>query len=167
MVARKLISVEKYLRTSYSPDRDYVDGAARVRNWGDHNHASAHTNLLGLLSEREPQGGMALISLKLQIRPDRFRVADACLYLKEPDEQIPTTPPFLCVEVLSPQDRLMAMVDKVDDYLDMGVSFVWVVNPSRKTAWTITRTDGWRSAKDGILKTENPSIEVSLAEIFA
>ena len=35
MASRTLISVEEYLRTSYRPDCDYVDGEVLERNMGE------------------------------------------------------------------------------------------------------------------------------------
>jgi len=40
MASRTLISVEKYLRTSYRPDCDYVDGEVLERNVGEKDHSS-------------------------------------------------------------------------------------------------------------------------------
>ncbi len=34
------ISLEEYLRTSYHPDRDYVDGEVQVRNLGEFDHGA-------------------------------------------------------------------------------------------------------------------------------
>jgi Uma2 family endonuclease len=150
-------SVEKYLKRSYRPDRDHVDG----------DHAWAHGRLAMLLAKREPEGSVALTNLKLQIRPARYRVTDLCMFLTQPHQQIPTTPPFLCAEIVSPQDRFMRMVERTDDYLAMGVSYIWVVNPATKRAWTVTPADGWREVKSGVLRTENPTIEVPLTQIFA
>ncbi len=37
--AQTLISVEEYLKTSYSPDCDYVDGVVEERNLGERDHS--------------------------------------------------------------------------------------------------------------------------------
>lgn len=49
--------------------------------------------------------------------------------------------PDLAIEVLSPTDRTSATNDKVLDYLDAGVSIVWVVDPLRRTV-TVYTPDG-------------------------
>jgi Uma2 family endonuclease len=43
-------------------------------------------------------------------------------------------PPDLAVEVLSPDDRPRAILDKVGEYLESGVRLVWVIDPSARTA---------------------------------
>ena len=54
---------------------------------------------------------------------------------------------------------------RVDDYLKMGVPYVWVLDPKTKAAWAITPELGWREEKSGVLKTTGPDIEVPLVEI--
>ena len=50
-----LASVEDYLRTSYSPDRDYVDGELVERNLGEFEHSSAQREILLFLATHYPQ----------------------------------------------------------------------------------------------------------------
>jgi Uma2 family endonuclease len=49
-------------------------------------------------------------------------------------------PPVLVVEVLSPSDTIEEIDDKVDEYLEAGVSIVWVVDPRHSTV-TVFRPD--------------------------
>jgi Uma2 family endonuclease len=44
-------------------------------------------------------------------------------------EQIIRHAPLLCIEILSPEDRLNAMRKRVQDFLDMGVAEVWIFDP--------------------------------------
>jgi len=167
MASRTLISVEEYLRTSYRPDCDYVDGEVQERNVGEKDHGKTQKKLYLYLGTREKDWGIWVIAeQRVQVTPTRFRVPDFCVLLAEPDEQIFSRPPFVCVEILSPEDRMSRIKQKVDDYLGMGVRYVWVLDPKTKSAWSITPSEGWREEKSGTLKTQNPAIEVPLAEIF-
>lgn len=38
-MATTLISIAEYLRTSYRPDREYIDGVVLERNVGEYDHA--------------------------------------------------------------------------------------------------------------------------------
>lgn len=53
-------------------------------------------------------------------------------------EEIPAgfspIPPDLAVEVLSPDDRARAVLDKVGEYLQAAVRAVWVIDPEGRTA---------------------------------
>ena len=167
MASRTLISVEEYLRTSYRPDCDYVEGEVLERNWGDSPHSRTHAQVIFVLAALEKElGALALPSLKLRVKPDRYRVVDVCLFLEEPKAQVPDAPPFLCVEIVSPEDGFRRMCERVDDYLTMGVPYVWVLDPLKRRAWSVTPVDGWREVKGDILRTKNPSLDVPLSELF-
>ena len=55
MASRTLISVEEYLRTSYRPDCDYVDGEVQERNVGEFDHSSCQMKILMYLGTRQKQ----------------------------------------------------------------------------------------------------------------
>lgn len=163
-----LISVEEYLHTTYDPDCDYVDGEVLERNMGEKSHGKLQFEIAFLFRMRRPDwNAFAFIEQRLQVSRTRFRVPDVCIYLdQEPQEEVFHTPPFICIEILSPEDRIERIQDRIDDYLKFGVSYVWVINPRSRRAWVYTR-DSIYEVKDGILKTENPQLTVPLAEIFA
>lgn len=86
--------------------------------------------------------------------------------LGHPGEQILTKPPFLCIEILSPEDRMSRVEERIDDFLTMGVPYIWLLDPATRRAYTATAAEGLREVKSGILKTENPAFEMPLPEIF-
>ncbi len=166
--ATTLVSVEQYLSTSYSPDREYVDGVIVERNLGELDHSSLQTELsFWLRSRREKLGIWVFVEQRVQVKPTHFRVPDICVVVdSKPKEPIFTRPPFICIEILSKDDRMTDVQDKIDDYLTFGVRYVWVLDPIRRRAWVHTAAGSYE-AKDGVLRTENPEIAVPLAEIFA
>jgi Uma2 family endonuclease len=166
MATTTLISVEEYLRTSFPDgDREYVDGRLVERCMGEKKHARAQTLASAYLIQNYPHFCNA-VELRVQVRRTRFRVPDVCLVAgPEPDEEILTQPPFLVIEVLSPDDRAGELQEKIEDYLAFGVKYVWVVNPYLKKGFIHT-TDGIREARDGILRTENPLLELPLIELW-
>jgi Uma2 family endonuclease len=94
-------------------------------------------------------------------------VPDLCVTAgPKPDEQVFTKPPFLCVEILSPEDRTERVQERISNYLDLGVRFVWLISPEARKAWVYT-PDRFYEVKDGKLRTEGPDIEVPLEEIFS
>lgn len=162
-----LVPVSEYLATDYSPDCEYVDGELEERNVGEKDHGNVQKRLLLYLGSREKELGIYVIQeQRLQLSPRRFRVPDICVVVgPEPDEQIFTRPPFLCVEILSPEDRMSRMQEKIDDYLGFGVRYVWLVNPHSRRAYVYT-SEGMTEAKDGVLRTRDPEMAVPLAEVF-
>jgi len=168
MGSATLVSVAEYLSTAYSPDRDYVDGLVLDRNLGEFNHSCTQGAIcVSLYNRRREWGIHVYLEMRVQVKATRYRIPDVCAVKGEkPEEQIFTRPPFLCVEILSEDDRVSEMQERIDDYLQMGVSFVWLVDPGKRRAWIYT-SDLIREVKDGVLRTLDPSIEVPLAEIFA
>ncbi len=167
MATRTLISVQEYLSTAYSPDCDYVDGEVQERNLGEWDHSSLQMRMLLYLGNRAKQWGIQVVpEQRVQVSANRFRIPDICVVLGAPDGQVLRQPPFLCIEILSPEDRMSRVRERIDDYLKMGVPHVWVLDPHSKAAYQITAAEGWREVKDGTLRTQNPSFEVPLAEVF-
>ena len=169
MASRTLISVEEYLRTSYRPDCDYVDGEVLERNVGETDHSWLQTMLSAYLVNRRSQWGITvLVEQRVQVKATRFRIPDICVTLgPKPAEQILTKPPFICIEILSPEDRWPRTQQRIDDYLAMGVAYVWVLDPSPKTAYSATPSERTQQVTGGILKTLDPSVELPLSEIFS
>ncbi len=165
---RALISVEEYLATSYRPDCDYVDGEVVERNLGELDHGWLQGLLMRLLMNRyEHLGIFVFPELRVQVKPTRFRIPDVCVTLGFPDEQILAKPPFLCIEILSPDDRMKRVKERVTDYLEMGVPYVWVLDPKTKRTYIATAAESLHEVKTSALRTENPVLELTLDEIFA
>ena len=168
MKTAALIPVEEYLRTVYRPDCDYVDGELMERNLGERDHSTLQGEIFFYLRARKREWNVFVYpEQRLQVAARRFRIPDICVYVgAPPKEQIFRTPPFICIEVLSPEDRMARVQDRIDDYLKFGVPYVFVINPANRRAWAYTQA-GSTEVKDGVLRTGNPSLTVPLAEIFA
>ena len=164
MGASTLVSVEEYLSTSYDPDCDYVDGELEDRNVGMKSHAKAQSKLDRVLAARYPSL-FVLVEQRIRVSATRYRVPDVCAMLAEPDEEVFTEPPFLCIEVLSPDDRAERIERKLSDYQKFGVRYIWVINPRTREAFIHTAT-GMHEVEDGILRTTDPDIAVPLAEVL-
>ena len=164
MGAVTLVPVEEYLSTSYEPDCDYVDGELEDRNAGEKGHAKAQGNLY-LHLRTHYRTLCAFVELRIRVSASRYRIPDICVMLNEPDEQVPSEPPFLCIEILSPEDRADRIQRKVGDYIKMGVQYIWVIDPRRSEA-VIYAATGTHLVENGILRTSDPAIAVPLAEIF-
>lgn len=168
MKSAALVSVAEYLRTAYSPDCDYVDGEVQERNLGERDHSILQGELLYYFRSRKKEWKVFVYpEQRVQVSPTRFRIPDVCIYVgEEPKDQIFRTPPFICIEVLSPEDRKGRFQQRIDDYLAFGVRYVWVIDPATRRAWVHTKNNS-QEAKDRVLRTENPALTVPLSEIFA
>jgi Uma2 family endonuclease len=165
MATEQLISVSEYLSTPYDPDCAYVDGVILERNAGEKDHGKVQRALIVLFHGRRKEWHAHVFpDQRVQVSPTRFRIPDVCVVLgSEPDEQIFTKPPFICIEILSPEDRFAAVKERVQDFLKMGVPYVWIIDPQTREAW---RCEGRDTHAVTELRTESPEIVVPLAELF-
>ncbi len=62
---------------------------------------------------------------------------------------------------------MMRILGRVRDYLEMGVPYIWLIDCESRIAYTASPQEGLRELKTGILRAENPTFEVPLAEIFS
>jgi Uma2 family endonuclease len=162
-----MVSLGEYLSTSYRPDCEYVDGVLVDRNVGEWDHSRLQATMGAYLVERRKQWGIhVLLAQRVQVKPTRYRVPD--LYVVSataPCEQILTHPPLLCIEILSKDDTMTAMYERIGDYMEFGVPCVWVVDPRTRRAWIFT-PEGMREAAGGVLEIADPAIRVRLADLF-
>jgi Uma2 family endonuclease len=165
MAAGTLISVAEYLSTSYSPDCDYVDGVVVERNVGERDHSCVQGLLVGYLVNRRKEWKIHVFpEQRVQVKPTRFRVPDVCVVAgAQPVEQIFTSPPLVCIEILSQDDRWSRVQERIDDYLAFGVRYVWVIDPRSRKAYEFT-AKGMHEVSE--LRTEHPEIIVPLPELF-
>jgi Uma2 family endonuclease len=136
-VSTTLISLDEYLHGIWEPDREYVNGEILERHMGEKDHGAWQGALLRLLSNwRKSAGIQAIPELRMRTASDRYRIPDVTVLDRNaPDEQVITHPPLLCVEILSPEDRIVRIEDKIDEYFSMGVRAVWVIDPRRRIGY--------------------------------
>jgi Uma2 family endonuclease len=162
------MSVDEYLRTSFDEaDRDYVDGEVLERNTGELPHSRLQSELARRLGNLAvPLGLQVFTEIRIQTRPTRFRVADVAVWRAGPiGDRIPQVPPFLVVEILSAEDRLVRLQPKIRDYLEQGADWIWAIDPDERRAKVYTSADPGGALADS-LRAHNPGIEIPLAHLF-
>ena len=166
MSLETLIPVEEYLSTSYAPDRDFVDGRLVERNVGEKEHSRIQRALIRYMGKYREYGLEAWPEQRIQITPDHYRVVDVCITKGEPDEQIFTAPPLVSIEILSRKDTLGELQDTVDDYLKIGVPYVWIINPWKRIAYTGSAR-GFEKVPDRIFRAEDAGLVIPVDDLFA
>jgi Uma2 family endonuclease len=161
------MTVEEYLRTSFRPDCEFVDGEVLERNVGEKGHSKVQWRLMSYFDKHQVELGVfALHEWRFKVTERHYRVPDFTIVAgPEPDEPVLTTRPLVCVEILSPEDRMSRMQKKIADYLAYGVRYVWILDPQTKQAFTYTN-EAMHEVKDGFLRTDHPAIEIPLDQIF-
>ncbi len=163
MAVAHVVSVEEYLHTVYQPDVDYVDGHLEERNVGEVDHSDAQSLCYFWLKSRY-RDYWAGVEVRVQVKAHKFRVPDVVAVKgKKPRESVLTAPPALAVEVLSPDDRMSSMQQRIGDYLEFGIPYVWVIDPETRRGYVYT-SEGSKEAKDGVMRAGE--LEVPLSAIF-
>jgi Uma2 family endonuclease len=165
MATSALIPVNEYLATAYRPDCDYVDGELQERNLGELDHSDLQRQLILLLSKN---GSDIRVNpeLRVQVSAERFRVPDICVMsANAPREQVVRFPPLLCIEILSPEDTLSRMMERVHDFLKMGVRQVWIFDPRLRTAM-VCEGSALVEHTAGEIALPGTQVKVELGDVF-
>jgi Uma2 family endonuclease len=160
----RMISVQEYLSTAFHPDVDYVDGHIEERNVGEKEHSKLQGRVYAMLLQLRVL--VPFVEARLQVSATSYRVPDICAYEAEPDEEVFTQAPVLCVEILSPEDRMSRITSVTLDYLAMGVPNVWVLDPSKKKAYAASHAVPFHEVTDRI-STVDGRVAFALADLFS
>jgi hypothetical protein len=79
---------------------------------------------------------------------------------------LPSTAPFLLIQILSPADGFTEVWKAIDVHLAGGLRYVWLFDPGTGHVYTATYEAGLHEFNGTILRTEDPVLELPLAEIF-
>jgi Uma2 family endonuclease len=129
------VPAEEYLRTTYTPDMEYVDGQLVERHAGEYLHSRLQFLIALALGLRERERRFRVFTeqrVRVNEEP-RYRIPDICVKAL-PHQVTPIlTRPDLAIEVVSPDDEVPEMLAKIGDYLAAGIPHVWVVDPYKRT----------------------------------
>jgi len=166
MATTALVSIEEYLATSYRPDCDYVDGEVQERNLGEFEHATLQGEVFFWFRQHAVEWGIRVLpEMRIRVSQKNVRIPDVAVSLKEqPIEKVYTNPPFLLIEILSPEDRLGRMQHRVNDYLAMGVEHIWLLDPETREAYRCT-ANGFEKAAE--LSVPGTPLHLPLPQIFS
>jgi len=166
MATGALVSVEEYLATTYKPACDYVDGVLYQKAMPTWDHGTIQSQLSTLITQGFPQYKVGS-EVTVRIRTDKYLVPDLIVQDRDRIQKpYPTEPVHLCVEILSPEDRIGAVFTKCEDYHAWGVETVWIVDPENPRAWEYRK--GQRPVEVPLTGSLTaPGISISLADLFS
>jgi len=156
---------------------ELVDGQIRVSPAGGR-HGLIIVELTSRLSAFVKQARLGYVfesSTGFRLPKDNVRSPDISFVARGrftnevvPEGFIPFPPDF-AVEVLSPEDRLRFVLEKVGEYLDAGVRLVWVIDPrARKASVYRSLTNVQTLSENDELRAEDllPGFQCRLGEIL-
>jgi len=168
MSTAALVSTSEYLSTTYRPDRELIDGQLLERNLGEYDHANLQGAVYVWIRNRRHQWNVRVVpEQRIRVAPGRYRIPDVSVISRDQDKELVfTRPPLVCIEILSKDDSLRSMQDRVDDYLNFGVPNIWILDPAVRRAWVCSRGK-FQEPENGVLEVPNSPIRIPLDELFA
>lgn len=147
------------------PYREYWFGEVVAKSMPTGLHGVLQFVVMLLLRARGWKPGS---EVRLKISREFEPVPDVVASRVGIDPGYPTRPLELCVEILSPDDRLKKVIEKAGYYLSVGVTDVWVIDPRSRTAWVVNAEfpQGRWIHPDAAL-TGDAGLTIPLSEIFA
>jgi Uma2 family endonuclease len=165
MASATQIPVSEYLDTTFRPDREYVDGEVRERNVGKWEHARFQFVLAAWFGNHESSWDViGSTEQRVQVSPTRVRVPDLVVLRPGPQPDILIQPPLLVIEILSPDDSYSDLQERCQDYMQMGVATVWIIDPKTRSGRMCSGAQ-WVAADH--LKVPDSSIYVDLDKLFS
>ena len=127
---RKSMTAEEYLRSSFEPDAELVDGRLEERPMGEIGHGRWQDAILAWFRGNPGWDLRALPEVRVQVSAESFRVPDITVLLRDQlGGRIVTEAPVAVIEVLSPEDRRPDLLIKLREYGAMGIRNIFVVDP--------------------------------------
>jgi len=159
------LSLEEFHRLydGVKPAYEYWFGEAIQKPMATNVHGVLQFILMTLL---KAHGWIVASEATLKLVPDAEPVPDVIASRERLPQRYSTGGVGICIEILSPDDRLKKAIEKGKHYLNWGVPHVWIIEPQSRTAWMMTREhpDGVWVHPDGDLVAGDTRI--SLSEIF-
>jgi len=158
-------SLADYLRSSYHPDCDYVDGEVQERNLGEFDHSAVQGFLTVWFGQHRIEWAIHVLpEIRIRVSQNRVRIADVGLVSRtQPVEQVLVTPPLAVIEILSPEDRISRYNERLSDYRLMGIANIWVIDPATRVAYDCSST-AWLPIDE--LKIEGTPISLRLSDMW-
>jgi len=174
------MTAEELLRlTTPNARTELVDGVLVVREPAGFHHGRVAARLLVAIGTYVTANNLGVVvaaetGFKLFSQPDTVRAPDVGFIsrAREPHPEtrgFPQLAPDLVVEVLSPDDRPLAVREKIADWLEAGARLVWVVDPIGRAAH-VHRADATELVinERGVLDGEGvlPGFSLELARVL-
>lgn len=126
MATTSLLTVDQYLKGHFEElEPEFVHGELIERSMPN----LTHGRLQHLLSVLLHGAGYCVSEVRMLVAEDIVRIPDLAVFRSPPRDRVPASPPFLVVEIVSPDDRHEELLLKLDQYREWGVDHIWIVQP--------------------------------------
>jgi Uma2 family endonuclease len=142
----KLMTGEELLAMGDMGPCELIDGRIVMMEATGGEHGEVEGNFYEAIKDfaRSHQAGrvqVGEVGIYIRRNPDRVRAADVLFISLERYAQLQNkrgfldVAPELVVEILSPDDTMIGMNQKLRDYFSIGVKLVWLVDPEARSVF--------------------------------
>jgi Uma2 family endonuclease len=133
MATKALITPELYFATQFEREPELVRGELVERPLPTFPHGNIQLRMGSrLMALQQSYPVFTGVEIRVRMAPDLYRIPDVSMWEGAAPDSLPTRPPLLVVEISSPDDRLDAMLQKLDEYRAWGVPHIWLIEPELK-----------------------------------
>ena len=159
-----LVSEQEYLHTSYRRTAITLTASCWSEIWDSLITKITGMILPALMLHESGWNVIVLPEQRIKVRNRKYRVPDVMvLDADAPRTPVIEHPPLLCIEIVSPDDRMPDLVNRAADYADVGVPLTWILDPASKRSY-IYDQDGLRESREAVLHCDR--IELSITDLF-
>src|SRR5258708_33319973 len=129
MATKALITPEQYLATQFEREPELVRGEIAERPLPNLIHGRTQQRLAVHLDGV----GFCCTEVRMRLTEDLYRIPDVAVFEGSgPTDQVPSSPPLLVADIVSPDDRWNDLLQKLEEYRAWGVQHIWLVEPELK-----------------------------------
>jgi len=103
----------------------------------------------------------------LESLPNQFGILAAASGIYVKPDRSPSTKAFLYIGILPPTEPLSELRRRIDEQFARGLRYCWLLDPSTRHVYIAIPATGLQEFKGDVLRTENPLLELPLAEVFS
>src|SRR5579862_9480640 len=109
---------------------EYVDGEIVERHLGTLQHSKGQMRVISFFSRLSDRHSVhPFPGLTLRVSTTRCRVPDMSVYFgSEPEEDFPSIPPDVVVEIVSEEDRFSQVLERLAEFHEWGVRHIWIAD---------------------------------------
>ena len=125
---------------------------------------SVQSNIIFALRQKYPNiKVMPELSSKVTSET-RYRVPDVAVMLN-PHTRVLLEAPYIAIEILSEEDRVSRLIEKLEEYAAMGTPNIWVFDPRLKRMF-VFRANSLQVVEGDTISTDEPRLELTREEVF-
>ena len=162
------VSMDEYLRTSYRPDVEYIDGHLQEKPVVGFPHGVVQGLLFTWFHNHRKEWNIkAAVDTRTQVTQARVRLPDIVVVThEERSTGALKSSPLIAIEVLSPTDTYADLKGRASDLQAMGTENVWLIDPELRTA-EIWNGRNWEPHPAKILQAVNSPMHLDLEWLWA